>query len=200
MAFTKFTWLQLKEHFGLRDATRPLFPSVTPVEPSAWLQTTLALAATTFPTTEKERSERIISPILLEMHARNKDTFAFFSGIDLTVDKKRGLSGECDFILSNRPTRYLEAAIVGLVEAKKNDIDVGVPQCVAQMLAARIFNAKHHSTIQTIYGCVTTAEAWQFLMLEGEVIILDSERYYIKDIPTVLGVLQSIIDSYKGQL
>jgi hypothetical protein len=66
-----------------------------------------------------------------------------------------------------------------IVEAKKNDLEAGLGQCVAQMVGARLVNQREGSGVETIFGCVTTGEAWQFLKLEHDVISIDSERYYI---------------------
>jgi hypothetical protein len=66
------------------------------------------------------------------------------------------------------------------------------------MLGARLFNQNENNDIETIYGCVTTGETWQFIKLENEVIHIDSHRYYINNVGEILGVLQVIIDFYKS--
>ena len=59
------------------------------------------------------------------------------------VDAGRGLQGECDFILAlTEPVPRLRAPLVTVVEAKKNDIEAGLGQCVAQMVAARDYNER----------------------------------------------------------
>ncbi|MEN8220219.1 MAG: hypothetical protein ABFS56_28485 [Pseudomonadota bacterium] len=84
------------------------------------------------------------------------------------------------------------------VEAKKNAIESNLGQCAAQMLGARLFNQNENNDIETIYGCVTTGETWQFIKLENEAIHIDSHRYYINNVGEILGVLQVIIDFYKS--
>ncbi|BAY82333.1 hypothetical protein NIES267_18120 [Calothrix parasitica NIES-267] len=53
-----------------------------------------------------------------------------------------------------------------LVEAKKENLKVGLGRCVAEMVAAQKFNQKAKNSISTIYGAVTTGTFWRFLMLE----------------------------------
>lgn len=60
------------------------------------------------------------------------------------------------------------------------------------MLGAMLFNQQEGRPISTIFGCVTTGEAWQFLKLEDGIISVDSERYYIDAVGTLLHVWQCI--------
>jgi len=100
MAYSGFTLAQLKEQFQLEERRERLFTRIPAVQPSAWLQETLALGYELPPETEKERSERIVSPILLECLRQSHTSFAFFSGVTMEGDASLGLTGECDFILS----------------------------------------------------------------------------------------------------
>ncbi len=77
------------------------------------------------------------------------------------------------------------------MEAKKENITAGLGQCIAEMLAAKIFNERTGNENFTIYGTVTTGSIWQFLKLEGEVIYIDLSEYYLKDVNKILGILAS---------
>ncbi len=48
-----------------------------------------------------------------------------------------------------------------------------------------------------IHGTVTDGYEWVFLRLEENLLLIDSERYYLQDLPRLLGALQTIIDYYK---
>ena len=67
----------------------------------------------------------------------------------------------------------------------------------SQMLGARIYNQKDGKTIDTIYGCVTTGIDWQLLKLENNTITVDIELYSVKNLSSLLGVLQAVVDIYK---
>jgi hypothetical protein len=198
MAYSNFTWSEVKNKFQLTEERKRLFPQVKTIPLEGWLKIVLEIALDTPLLTEKERSERIISPILLEMRERNQRSFSIYSGVSLEVDKEQGLNGECDFILANQPATYdIQVPIVAVVEAKDDNIKTGLPQCTAQMLGARLFNKQRGNAIEIIHGCVTTGEDWQFLKLEGNTVIVDSQRYYIKAVEEILGVWQQIVDFYK---
>jgi hypothetical protein len=150
--------------------------------------------------TEKARSEMIISPILMELQELKKTSINFFSGIDFTVDTKRGLSGRCDFVISlDTEDRFLTAPVITIVEAKKDNMSGGLGQCIAEMVAAMVFNEKRKQNVKTIYGIVTTGIRWQFIKLEANTVYLEErERIYdIKEnnIDELLGLLFKITET-----
>ena len=90
----------------------------------------LALASNT----GKSRSEMIIAPILIALRKYLNNQISLFSGIDFTVDSAQGLNGNCDFIISRSPELLIiNAPVVTIVEAKKENINTGLGQCVAEM-------------------------------------------------------------------
>lgn len=199
MAYRDFTVQSVKKAFALQERPVDLFPDSGTLEPSDWLQETLALSVklALSSSSEKARSEFIVAPILLEIEKRNEDVFAIFSGERFDVDEEHGLNGECDFILSKGPiSSTIQAPIFALVEAKKNDIKEGLGQCIAQMVGAQRFNIKEQNNISQIYGCVTTGEDWQFLQLEDTSIRMDKTRHYLSELSRVLWIFQHIINIY----
>jgi hypothetical protein len=199
MAYTSFKTLdQIKTTFKIGHKKQSLFLSVTNTLPGEWLKEGLKIAAKTPIRSEKSRSELIVMPVLLEICNKNNDSFTLFSGENLDADAKLGLKGECDFIISQSPDLIeIEAPIVQIVEAKKQDFDTGIPQCAAQMIGAKIFNEKRNKNIPIIYGCVTTGEEWLFMKLENNLIVVDNRKYNIANLPMILGVFQVIIDEFK---
>ncbi|MBW4505274.1 MAG: hypothetical protein KME64_01985 [Scytonematopsis contorta HA4267-MV1] len=197
MSYSDFTLAKVIKQFGLKviDNSR-MYSGKPEVEPSNFLTQTieqnipLAIASNT----EKARSEMIISPILIELRKQQNNQISLFSGIDFSVDNERGLNGNCDFIISKSPELLiLSAPVIIIVEAKKENINGGLGQCVAEMLAARIFNEREGNEISTIYGTVTSGTNWRFLQLEGDIINIDLEEYYLSDIKKILGILISSI-------
>ncbi len=197
MAYSDFSLKDLKVQFGLENRVERLFSEIEPVAISAGLKEDLELASQLPVRSEKAKSELIVMPILLELMKRNKKFFTIYSGDRLNADKTKGLSGECDFILAKDTGTFdINTPIITLVEAKKNDVEIGIPQCAAQMLGARIYNHEYGNAIDKIYGCVTTADDWVFMKLEGNTIFIDNRKYYLGQVEELMGVLQSIIDFY----
>ncbi|MEG4532420.1 hypothetical protein [Microcoleus sp. D2_18a_D3] len=199
MPYKSFTFQQLNELFGLDLSLSPILSAkVVPVEPSEWLWRTIEISSNTAVTTAKERSERIISPIMLDLRERNNRQFSLFSGWSFDVDSELGLNGECDFLLSSVPLDFeIKVPIFALRETKSGEIESCLPQCAAQMVAAQLFNERQHNSIPAVYGCVTTGVVWRFLKLEGNNLIIDVDVYCLDNVPMILGVLQRILNLYQ---
>jgi hypothetical protein len=200
MTYSDFSLDLARRLLGLTLTTTPLFEEVEPVAITPWLREAIDKGLQLALISEKARSELIVVPILLTSRELSHNAFSIYSGQRLDIDPDKGLTGECDFILAKTlPLPVLQAPIVTLVEAKKNDIEGGLGQCAAQMVAAQMFNQQEGSNINTIYGGVTTGEAWQFLKLADNLLYLDSGRYYIDRVDRILGVLQAVIAGYEAQ-
>ena len=65
------------------------------------------------------------------------------------------------------------------------------------MYAARVFNKKMNEPYETIYGAVTNAFDWVFMKLEGDTVYIDLNRYYLNELPKILGIMQYIVGKYK---
>jgi hypothetical protein len=181
--------------FHLTFKRAHLFDKVTPVTPSDWLAALLKRSMELMLTSEKARSEFIVAPILLNLRELNR-AISIYSGVTFDVEPQQGLKGVCDFILSKtEPFPVVKAPVLMMVEAKKNDIDEGLGQCTAEMVAAQIFNQRQGNPIASVYGCITTGELWQFLKLSGSDLILDETRIYIEHVDLILGTLNAIIES-----
>jgi len=85
----------------------------------------------------------------------------------------------------------INAPIIVIVEAKKENIKGGLGQCIAEMYAASLFNEREGNKITEIYGVVTTGEIWKFLKLSGERVQIDLAQYFLNDVNKILGILAS---------
>ena len=80
MGYSNFKKLnQVTKKFGLDARISDLFPVIAPVNPSDWLKTTLEMAVKMPLTNEKNRSERIVSPILMEIAVYFQDYITLLS-------------------------------------------------------------------------------------------------------------------------
>lgn len=199
MAYSDFTLELAGRTLGVTTQEADLFPGPHRVAVPAWLRETLGKRTQLALISEKSRSEFIVVPILLACRDLSPTPLAIYSGQRLDVDPTRGLVGECDFILAAAPPVLpLRAPIATIVEAKKNDIESGLGLCVAQMVAARLFNQAADSGETSVYGCVTTGEVWQFLRLDDGAASIDRRRYYLDDEEGILAALLVIAETRGG--
>lgn len=195
-SYSKFKYEDLKK-LGLMVEKKKLNlkPTITEIQPSPTLSMLIERALEKDIATEKAKSEKLISPILDELEEINNRSFSTFSGHQFNVDKALGLMGFCDFILSKKPTALsIEAPIFCVVEAKNENLDEGLAQCIAEMYAAQIFNKKENKPKKVIYGTVTFGLQWKIIQLIDNEAIVDTRIYYLYDLPKLLGVLNYIVN------
>jgi hypothetical protein len=196
MAFGDFDLKKAVQAFGLvEDRNTDLFAPVEPLEPSDFLRVWLdefapvALGLNS----EKARSEFIIAPILAEARRRLGSSVNVLPGVTFEVDRDQGLAGFCDFlIVRSAEIYYVQGPVAAVVEAKREDLIAALGQCVAEMVAIRLFNEREGTPIPTVFGCVTSGSNWRFLKLEGTALFIDKPEYYLRDAPKIVGILVSI--------
>ncbi|NEO13103.1 MULTISPECIES: hypothetical protein [unclassified Moorena] len=198
MAYSDFTLKKVKLDFNIQTVEdQSLFSNSEEIKISDYLAQTLkrnvplALAINT----EKARSELIIINILLEVKEKSYDQkISLFSGIDFNVDKEKGLTGFCDYIISGSEEQlYLELPVITIVEAKNENIISGLGQCIAEMYAAQLFNQEASYELPCVYGAVTTGDEWRFIKLEKNVAYIDNDNYYINNINKIIGILVNMV-------
>jgi len=198
MAYSDFTLPDVLTTFGLTVSTDDdLFAMVAEVLPSAFLlellkrHETLAAAINT----EKGWSEYVIAPLLGEVWSLARDRrVTLYSGTEFNVDREAGLAGYCDFILGFGPQlHYVTAPLVAIFEAKKEDINGGLGQCTAAMVAAQRFNRRAGKPLADTFGCVTSGPLWRFLHLRDNALMLDSQLRQLADLPKLLGIFLHIL-------
>lgn len=193
MAYSDFTLETVLGKFQLKvDDRVDLFAAVAdhPISPLLKMILDEGIPLALAVHTEKARSELIVVPILLEIRRLMGGQIGFFSGVSFDVAPDRGLDGVCDFILSQGPIQLiLGPPVLTIVEAKNDNIKSGLGQCVAEMLAARIFNERAGVGPTAIFGAVTTGSLWRFLRLTGETVEIDRSDYYLDQLGKIIGNL-----------
>lgn len=194
MAYSDFDVPTVETRFQVRVLPGAVFPELVPVPPPGWLTELLARGAELRVATEKARNEFIVAPILLAVRELAGGSVGIFSGERFDVDVPSGLAGECDFLLTLAPAvPIIRAPVMMIVEAKKQDIEGGLGQCAALMVAARRFNTRQGRAAARVYGCVTTGEDWQFIRLDDAVITYDRARLYRSDLGRILAAFLHVV-------
>ncbi len=204
MAYSDFTITKVREAFALNiEEQVNLFVHVNLVTPSVYLQQALSenVSLATAVNTEKVRSELIIAPVLLEVRRIFFGKVGFFSGTEFNVNPGKGLAGFCDYILTASREEYeIRVPVLTLVEAKNENLKGGLGQCIAEMVAAQMFNEQNNSPIPSLYGAITSGTNWRFLKLEQSTVYIDPREYFINEVNLILGVLCSPFEHYFSSL
>ncbi len=198
MPYSDFNLKKVKQELGVKLVERQnVFSAIKPVEITPILTEILKenVPLARAINTEKARSELIIANILVEVRKILHHQISLFSGIEFNVDKEKGLNGFCDFIISaSQEQLILSRPIITVVEAKNENIIGGLGQCIAEMVAASIFNqTENNGEIRKLYGVVTTGTAWKFLKMEGLDVFIDLDEYLIENPDKIIGILLEML-------
>jgi hypothetical protein len=193
MSYIEFDIEKVREDFGITIIESVgIFASIAEINYSDYLKealrfnTPIALAINS----EKSRSEMIITPILLEIKRLYPQKSSLFSGKDFNIDASKGLNGFCDYLISRSPEQLvITSPVIAVVEAKNENIESGLGQCMAEMIAAQIFNQRKKNPVTQILGAVTTGSSWKFMRLEEQTIEVDLNEYFLNQVGQILGIL-----------
>jgi hypothetical protein len=187
-SFSQINTDDLKQLFGIETYLKSFVPTIEPMAVPSWLDHIVETRRKNLISirTEKATSESLIAPILMAIDEIYTNKITVFSGEPLSTGE---LSGVCDFIITKGKSFEPKGGYLVLVEAKKQDLLSGVPQCIAEMYAAQQLNGND----DTVYGCVSTGLEWIFLKLEDKIATTDPNIFAISEVPKILGVFGWII-------
>lgn len=197
MSYSDFTSLDMLIPLGISQITTvDKLVDFKPIAPSPFLTEALKrfVPLATAINTEKARSEYLIAPILSEIVTFNPNT-SLFSGKNLTADPSLGLNGFVDFMITaNSDKLAIKAPVVTIIEAKNENINNGLAQCIATMYAAFLINRRDPNVgAKTVYGTVTTGQVWRFLALTPNLeVSIDLTDRYLTPIDELLGLLNAL--------
>jgi hypothetical protein len=196
VSFRDFRFPDVCSQLSLSARQADLYSHIPAVEVSGDTSTRLAdgvrLAATI--QTEKAISEYLIAPMLAEAWRMTGRVRSIYSGVELNADASAGLNGVCDFLIGGTEQQFfLEAPLLAVAESKPGNTRDGLGQCIAAMVAVRIFNERAGKPRPAVHGASTCGTAWRFLRLEGDALTIDIPEYYIDSPGRILGVLTHLM-------
>ena len=176
MVYSDFTTSNLIKNFGITFKSENLFPSIKSIAATEWLISALRKSNQMGFLTEKARSERLASPVLIELSELNTHSFSIYSGQNLDIDNELGLKGECDFIFSfSRIQDFVTSPVFCITEAKKQDLEKGTIQAAAQLIGAKKLNELEENNFKTLYAASTTGIEWRFLKYQNNEISIEKD-------------------------
>ncbi|KOR29558.1 hypothetical protein TI03_02025 [Achromatium sp. WMS1] len=197
MSYSDFDLKKVKQELGVTLRERPnVFSDIKSIDISSTLDAILKenVPLARAINTEKARSELIIANVLVEVRKILEHKISLFSGIEFNIDKEKGLNGFCDFIISSAPEQLLlTSPVMAIVEAKNENIIGGLGQCIAEMVAASIFNNAEGNDVICLYGAVTTGTSWKFIKMEYLDVLIDLDEYVIENPNKIIGILLEML-------
>jgi predicted type IV restriction endonuclease len=142
----------------------------------------------------EEAKKFLIDAFLLEV-APQFPRLKIWKGAPLESDR---LQGEADYLVTENKA-FLEAPMLCAIEAKKDDFEQGLAQCLVEMQACQWQNHELGRQID-VFGIVTNGQGWIFykLTLAGEV--YETRMYAADDAEKTLGTLYAVFQACEKNL
>ena len=183
--FSSFKLADAFKQLNLTDL-QPWDLEFDPIEPSAFLQERL-YRMRCFDLQSYEESKKLLIDALCEEALQSFESLRMWKGGKLEGEIT---SGYVDYLLAER-RRYLEAPMLCVVEAKKDDFEQGLAQCLVEMQACQWSNEQIKKQID-VHGIVTNGQGWSFYKLDLSGQVYETETYAIARMSDVLGLLHKV--------
>ena len=139
---------------------------------------------------EASRCEIVIFPILREVYKDYAEKYGLW--VKKAINYDEILNGTPDYIVATKSE--LGITVIGtpmlmLVEAKKNDFELGWGQCLAELVAAQKINDNPDFPV---YGIVTDGILWQFGRLLQDEFTRNRTNFSLDNLPILFGAMNSV--------
>ena len=184
-------FLKSKKNLTLNTLPNDFF-EVEPKDPSEQFLKELEFSRQhiDFLTSEGSRCEVIIFPILREIYKDYAENYGLWIKKSITYDEI--LNGTPDYIIATKSElgiTVIGMPLVMMVEAKKNDFELGWGQCLAEMIAAQKMNDDPDFPI---YGIVTDGTSWEFGQLVDDTFTRNRTNFTLANLPILFGAMDSV--------
>jgi hypothetical protein len=138
----------------------------------------------------------LIAPVLKEIWRIYSDSLLIWSHVNIEVDAD--LTGVPDYLFTRRTPMglVLEKPYLIVVEAKKQDFELGWAQALAAMVAGQRLNGTDQTVLQ---GIVSTGTTWEFGKLDGKQFVRDPRTFSISELGSLFGALRFVFEQAKQQ-
>jgi hypothetical protein len=184
--FSSFTYTEAFKQLKLTDLI-PWNLEATPMEPSAFFKERLHRLEQLFDLQSYEESKKLLIDAICEEAILITQHLKIWKGAQLESDTT---AGYVDYLIAERK-RYLESPLLCIIEAKKDDFEQGLAQCLVEMQACQWQNHQVNHDAD-ILGIVTNGEGWQFYKLLMTGVVYETPLYSVGDMELLLGRLRYI--------
>jgi hypothetical protein len=195
--FSSFTYAEAFKYLGIQEI-QPWPLAVAAIAPSDFFQENLSQISAVFDLQSGEESKKLLIDAICQESLRQFKHLRIWKAAPLS-DEDNG--GYVDYLVAKRRA-YLEAPFLCIIEAKKDDFEQGLAQCLPAMKACH-YNNQQLGQLLDIYGIVTNGEGWQFYKLrpnKPNTMVYGSDLYAIGNLPQVLGILHHVFQQCEQNL
>jgi hypothetical protein len=192
--FSSFSLAEAYKQLGITTLMPWVFKSRA-IAPSNFFEQRLERLQRHFDLRSYEESKKLLIDAFCEEAMEDIHKLKIWKGARLESDV---VIGNADYLIAEKKD-YLEAPFVCIIEAKKDDFEQGLAQCLVEMQACRWANHQIGKEID-ILGIITNAQSWVFYKLNLSGQVFESLVYSLGDPPALLGGLNYIFQECEKNL
>lgn len=186
--FSSFTKKEAFKQLNLDELT-PWSFTATPIPVSKFFHERLDRLQRRFDLNSCEESKKLLIDAVCDEALENLDRLKIWKGANLRTETTCGVA---DYLIAERKG-YLENPFLCIIEAKRDDFEQGLAQCLVEMQACQWENQQDRPTRDCeIFGIVTNGDSWQFYKLTPKGEVYETPTYSIGDLELLLGRLHHV--------
>jgi len=192
--FFSFSLAEAYKQIGIKTLLSWTLPSIS-FTPSDFFNQHLDRLRRKFDLQAYEESKKLLIDAFCEEAMEGITKLKIWKGGKIESDV---LAGNADYVIAENQD-YLDTPFLCIVEAKKDDFEQGLAQCLVEMQACQWQNTQAGKAI-AISGIVTNGQSWIFykLALTGEV--YKTRTYVSDDAAITLGAIHCIFQECQNNL
>jgi hypothetical protein len=157
------------------------------IAPSAFFQERFHRLQRVFDLRSYEESKKLLIDAICAEAILEFERLKIWKGAALESDT---LTGNADYLVAENKA-YLEAPLVCIIEAQKDNFEQGLAQCLVEMQVCQWQNRQLNHDIDVL-GVVTNGDAWQFYKFTTTGQVYETLLYSLNDLPAILSALHFI--------
>lgn len=192
--FSSFNYTEAFKYLNIKNI-EPWEMEIRPIEPSDFFIEHLRRIADVFDLQSCEESKKLVIDAICEEALQSFKHLKVWKGAPLADEQTNGYA---DYLVAERKA-YLESPFLCIVEAKKDDFEQGLAQCLVEMKACQYNNLQHQHHID-VFGIVTNGDTWQFYRLTMANQVYGTEAFSRGTMNILLGCLQYLFQQCEANL
>ncbi|NJL88716.1 MAG: hypothetical protein HC916_02100 [Coleofasciculaceae cyanobacterium SM2_1_6] len=185
-SFSSFDLASAYKRLGIKTLVSWLLPTSI-LEPTDFFNQRLERLHRTFDLRTYEESKKLLIDAFCEEAMEGIEKLKIWKGGKIESDF---LVGNADYLIAERQD-YLDTPFLCIVEAKRDDFEQGLAQCLVEMQACQWENNQAGKHLDVL-GVVTNGQGWIFYKLTLAGVVHETRTYIADEAPQLLGALHHI--------
>jgi hypothetical protein len=191
--FSSFTYAEAFQQLNIKTIGLWTIDS-SPKPPSEFLKQRLEKLSRLFDLSNYEESKKLLIDAICEESIDDLDYLKIWKGAKIESDC---LTGHADYVVAERKG-YFDRPLLCVIEAKKDDFEQGLAQCLVEMQACQWQNRQPDGYSQPIapdtdtFGIISNGNNWRFCKLLPSGQVYQTVDYSTTMMDVLLGKLRYV--------